>query len=88
MTINTYNFFLFSFICQCCFCNSIHKFYFLVLSNFSVDELKEGSDALRDVLEHDLPKLHKTKPKSVPLTASHVCDRCGRSLYGSQGKDA
>lgn len=51
--------------------------------SISPDELKEGSKALQDVLEHDLPKIKKEKPDSPPHTASHVCDRCGRDLYAS-----
>lgn len=50
----------------------------------SLDELKEGSNALHDALELDLPKLLKEKPNKVATeTISSVCDRCGRDLYGS-----
>ncbi|KAL1366569.1 ornithine aminotransferase, mitochondrial [Arachis ipaensis] len=51
----------------------------------SWDEIQEGSKALADVLEIDLPKLQKTKPKhdaSQVASHSHACDRCGRLLYG------
>ncbi|XP_010481486.1 PREDICTED: ornithine aminotransferase, mitochondrial-like [Camelina sativa] len=47
--------------------------------SISSDELREGSKALRDVLELDLPNL----PNSGKTPVSHLteCDRCGRSLY-------
>ncbi|OMO70327.1 Aminotransferase class-III [Corchorus capsularis] len=48
----------------------------------SPDELQEGSKALQDVLEFDLPNMQKTKPKDSPTTAT-TCDRCGRNLYTS-----
>ncbi|OMO65722.1 Aminotransferase class-III [Corchorus olitorius] len=48
----------------------------------SPDELQEGSKALQDVLEFDLPNIQKTKPKNSPTTAT-TCDRCGRNLYTS-----
>ncbi|XP_059665725.1 ornithine aminotransferase, mitochondrial [Cornus florida] len=51
--------------------------------SMSLNEIQEGSKALRDVLELDLPKMHKAKPKTVSPTASNVCDRCGRNLYAS-----
>ncbi|KAJ7968967.1 Ornithine aminotransferase [Quillaja saponaria] len=53
----------------------------------SPDEIQEGSKALSDVLELDLPKIQKVKPKSVSPTASSACDRCGRLSYGSPDKD-
>ncbi|KAK6150076.1 hypothetical protein DH2020_017601 [Rehmannia glutinosa] len=49
----------------------------------SLDELREGSKALQDVLEHDLAKMKKEKPNAPSHTASDTCDRCGRNLYGS-----
>ncbi|XP_073281113.1 ornithine aminotransferase, mitochondrial isoform X1 [Primulina huaijiensis] len=51
----------------------------------SRDELREGSNALRNVLELDLLKMQKEKPadKTISHSASSVCDRCGRNLYGS-----
>ncbi|XP_052179581.1 ornithine aminotransferase, mitochondrial [Diospyros lotus] len=49
----------------------------------SRDELNEGSKALHDVLEFDLPKMQKAKPVTVSAPASTVCDRCGRNLYES-----
>lgn len=48
----------------------------------SHDEIQQGSKALADVLEIDLPKLLKTKPKDAAPVASSACDRCGRVLYG------
>ncbi|KAF7803148.1 ornithine aminotransferase, mitochondrial [Senna tora] len=48
----------------------------------SLEEIQEGSKALADVLEMDLPKLHQMKPKDVSTAASSACDRCGRVLYG------
>uniref|UniRef100_A0A5B6ZZK1 Ornithine aminotransferase n=1 Tax=Davidia involucrata TaxID=16924 RepID=A0A5B6ZZK1_DAVIN len=50
--------------------------------SMSLDELQEGSKALHDVLEHDLPKMQKVKPEEVSPTDSNVCDRCGRDLHG------
>lgn len=50
---------------------------------FSVEELQEGSKALHDVLQIDLPKVLKGKPKTVSHKTSTTCDRCGRDLYGS-----
>ncbi|XP_073150815.1 ornithine aminotransferase, mitochondrial [Henckelia pumila] len=51
----------------------------------SRDELQEGSNALRNILELDLPKMQKEKPddKNISHSASTACDRCGRNLYGS-----
>lgn len=46
-----------------------------------MDEIQQGSKALADVLEIDLPKLQKTKPKDAAPVASSACDRCGRVLY-------
>ncbi|KAK7284012.1 hypothetical protein RIF29_13763 [Crotalaria pallida] len=48
----------------------------------SSDEIQEGSKALVDVLEIDLPKLQKMKPKDASPVAPSACDRCGRVLYG------
>ncbi|CAL0301370.1 unnamed protein product [Lupinus luteus] len=48
----------------------------------SSDEIQEGSKALVDVLEIDLPKLLKMKPKDTSPSAPSACDRCGRVLYG------
>ncbi|KHN12446.1 ornithine aminotransferase, mitochondrial-like [Glycine soja] len=47
----------------------------------SVDEIQQGSKALADVLEIDLPKLQKTKPIDAAPVATSACDRCGRVLY-------
>lgn len=47
---------------------------------FSLDELQEGSKALQDVLELDLPNMQKAKPEHVSPTSSNKCDRCGRNL--------
>lgn len=47
----------------------------------SVEELKEASKALRDVLEIDLAEMQKHMPPKETSTASHTCDRCGRQLY-------
>lgn len=47
----------------------------------SVEELKEASKALKDVLEIDLAKMQKHMPPKETSTASHTCDRCGRQLY-------
>ncbi|KAL2647399.1 hypothetical protein AAZV13_05G116700 [Glycine max] len=47
----------------------------------SLDEIQQGSKVLADVLEIDLPKLQKTKPKDAAPVASSACDRCGRVLY-------
>lgn len=51
--------------------------------SMSLDELQEGSKALRDVLELDLPQMQKKKPLSVSHNVANVCDRCQRNLYGS-----
>ncbi|KAG6405010.1 hypothetical protein SASPL_132589 [Salvia splendens] len=52
--------------------------------SISSDELKEGSKALQDVLQLDLPKIKKEKPATASShTASSVCDRCGRKPCGS-----
>ncbi|KAI5331557.1 PREDICTED: ornithine [Prunus dulcis] len=48
--------------------------------SMSLEELQEGSKALSDVLELDLPKMQKEKPKNISLDASNICDRCGRDL--------
>lgn len=49
----------------------------------SADEIQQGSKALAEVLEIDLPLLKKTKPKdAVPLAGPSPCDRCGRLVYG------
>ncbi|XP_062012715.1 ornithine aminotransferase, mitochondrial isoform X2 [Rosa rugosa] len=49
--------------------------------SISLEELEEGSKAISDVLEHDLPKMQKEKPENISSTASNICDRCGRNLY-------
>ncbi|XP_077253860.1 ornithine-delta-aminotransferase [Tasmannia lanceolata] len=49
--------------------------------SISLEELKEASKALSDVLEHDLPKKQKQMPKPVSSTAPQPCDRCGRHTY-------
>ncbi|KAJ8762062.1 hypothetical protein K2173_006664 [Erythroxylum novogranatense] len=51
--------------------------------SISLDELQEGSKALHEVLELDLPKMLKGKPEKVNPTVPSTCDRCGRSLYSS-----
>ncbi|CAB4276476.1 unnamed protein product [Prunus armeniaca] len=48
--------------------------------SMSLGELQEGSKALSDVLELDLPKMQKEKPKNISLDAPNICDRCGRDL--------
>ncbi|KAK3001455.1 hypothetical protein RJ639_021145 [Escallonia herrerae] len=48
----------------------------------SSEELQEGTKALHDVFELDLPKMQKEKPEAVPPTTSDVCHRCGRNLGG------
>lgn len=48
--------------------------------SISSNELQEGSKALHDVLELDLPKMQKPGPADAP--ASMPCHRCGRNLYG------
>lgn len=54
-----------------------------VIFGCSGDEIQEGSKALANVLEIDLPKLQKLKPKiASPPAAPSACDRCGRVLYG------
>ncbi|GMY37961.1 ornithine aminotransferase, mitochondrial [Fagus crenata] len=55
--------------------------------SISLDELQEGSKALHDVLELDLPKMQKAKPEQISPTISHICDRCGRNLYASPDED-
>ncbi|KAL9275275.1 Ornithine aminotransferase, mitochondrial-like protein, partial [Drosera capensis] len=50
----------------------------------SLEDLQEGAKALGEVFEHDVPKMRREKPSSVSHQAhSNICDRCGRSLYGS-----
>ncbi|CDY33459.1 BnaA06g36140D [Brassica napus] len=49
--------------------------------SISSDELREGSKALRDVLEVDLPNLQKINAGKTPVSHLTECDRCGRSLY-------
>ncbi|KAL2467400.1 Ornithine aminotransferase [Abeliophyllum distichum] len=51
--------------------------------SISLDELREGTKALQDVFEFDLPKMLKEKPETVGHTASSVCDRCGRNFHDS-----
>ncbi|KAB2601472.1 ornithine aminotransferase [Pyrus ussuriensis x Pyrus communis] len=55
--------------------------------SISLEEVQEGSKALSDVLEHDLPKMQKEKPENTSSTASNICDRCGRNLYDSTHND-
>ncbi|KAI7741183.1 hypothetical protein M8C21_019362 [Ambrosia artemisiifolia] len=50
--------------------------------SISLDEIREGAKAFHDVLEHDLPKLVREKPKPASPKAQDTCDRCGRELYG------
>ncbi|KVH97413.1 Aminotransferase class-III [Cynara cardunculus var. scolymus] len=50
--------------------------------SMSLEELREGAKAFHDVLEHDLPKLVKEKPKTGEPKEQNQCDRCGRNLYG------
>ncbi|XP_022927235.1 ornithine aminotransferase, mitochondrial-like [Cucurbita moschata] len=52
--------------------------------SISLDEVKEGSKALHDVLEIDLPQLMKEKPHSSSPSDPNICDRCGRNLYASE----
>ncbi|KAK3204663.1 hypothetical protein Dsin_018709 [Dipteronia sinensis] len=47
----------------------------------SLDELQEGSKALHDVLEHDLPNMQKVKPAKASQSTTSTCNRCGRNLY-------
>lgn len=49
--------------------------------SISSDELREGSKALRDVLEVDLPNLQKINAGKTPVSHLTECDRCGRNLY-------
>ncbi|ESQ39756.1 hypothetical protein EUTSA_v10000861mg [Eutrema salsugineum] len=49
--------------------------------SISSDELREGSKALHDVLEVDLPNLRKINAGKTPVSHLTECDRCGRSLY-------
>lgn len=51
--------------------------------SISLDELQEGSNALRDVMEFDVPKMQKAKHKRVPQTTTNICDRCGRNMDDS-----
>ncbi|XP_023542439.1 ornithine aminotransferase, mitochondrial-like [Cucurbita pepo subsp. pepo] len=51
--------------------------------SISLDEVKEGTKALHDVLEIDLPKLMKEKPHNTSPSDSNICDRCGRNLSAS-----
>ncbi|KAI6703431.1 hypothetical protein NL676_012567 [Syzygium grande] len=48
--------------------------------SISAEELQQGSKALHDVLELDLPKMPKLKPENSSPTSS-ACDRCGRKMY-------
>ncbi|KAG8385263.1 hypothetical protein BUALT_Bualt03G0023800 [Buddleja alternifolia] len=49
--------------------------------SISLDELQEGSKALKDVLELDLSYMQKEKPHTTTShTPSDVCDRCGRNF--------
>ncbi|CAM8887050.1 unnamed protein product [Rhodiola kirilowii] len=47
----------------------------------SSEEIREGSKALHDVLEHDLPQMQKNNPKPEKKAASEPCDRCGRVIH-------
>ncbi|KAJ0240675.1 Ornithine aminotransferase [Hirschfeldia incana] len=49
--------------------------------SISSDELREGSKALHDVLEVDLPNLQKINAGKTPVSHLTECDRCGRNLY-------
>ncbi|BAT74292.1 hypothetical protein LR48_Vigan05g092300 [Vigna angularis] len=49
--------------------------------SISEDEIQQGSKALADVLEIDVPKLQKEKPREAAPVASSACDRCGRVMY-------
>ncbi|KAG9129423.1 hypothetical protein Leryth_018487 [Lithospermum erythrorhizon] len=50
--------------------------------SISKAELQEGSKALHDVFEHDLPKMQLEKPKGATSSSTaSVCDRCGRMTY-------
>lgn len=51
--------------------------------SISLDELQEGSNALRDVMEFDVPKMQKAKHKRVSQTTTNICDRCGRNMDDS-----
>ncbi|OAY25169.1 ornithine aminotransferase, mitochondrial isoform X1 [Manihot esculenta] len=51
--------------------------------SMSLNELQEGSKALYEVLELDLPKMQKTKPEKASPAGSTTCDRCGRNLCAS-----
>lgn len=48
--------------------------------SISLDELQEGSNALRDVMEFDVPKMQKAKHERVSQTTTNICDRCGRNM--------
>ena len=48
--------------------------------SFSLDELQEGSNAFRDVMEIDVPKMQKAKHDRVSQKTAHICDRCGRNM--------
>lgn len=63
-------------------CAPINSFVRLLsCCHFSLEELKEASKALSDVLETDLPKMQKQIPDSKLAAASEACDRCGRVLH-------
>ncbi|KAL9232133.1 hypothetical protein vseg_007274 [Gypsophila vaccaria] len=49
--------------------------------SISVDELKQGAEALAAVFEFDVPKLQKENPKQSASTEPTTCDRCGRNLH-------
>ncbi|XP_021640711.2 ornithine aminotransferase, mitochondrial isoform X2 [Hevea brasiliensis] len=51
--------------------------------SISLDELQEGSKALHEVLELDLPNMQKAKPEKASPPGSTTCDRCGRDLYAA-----
>lgn len=50
--------------------------------SISLEELEEGSEELRNVMEIDLPKMLNSKKESVTHPPS-ICDRCGRKMYSS-----
>ncbi|GMH20799.1 hypothetical protein Nepgr_022641 [Nepenthes gracilis] len=49
--------------------------------SISLEELHEGTRALEEVFEHDVPKMQREKPDKSPASSSNICDRCGRDLY-------
>ncbi|KAJ0963220.1 hypothetical protein J5N97_028342 [Dioscorea zingiberensis] len=49
--------------------------------SISLEELKEASKALSDVLEIDLPKMQKQMPDTKVEATKEVCDRCGHLVH-------